>query len=527
MTRTPTVQGVMVIGRGPDRRGLAAVLALAGMTLIAVVSVSLPVASTRHVAGGVGAARREAVWVVNAYLAASVVAAPLASRLADRVGRRRACLGCVAGFTIATALCGTATSLAGLIAARLLQGLLGGILVPLAQASLADLARPGRPSPLAGFSIALLIGPAFGPAIGGWLTDAYSWRVMFLAGVPVGLFALAVCARWLPDDAPERSTPGRFDWVGATLLVVGLACLEIVLTEGQVWDWFESRTVVVLSAGAAVALAAVAARCLWGPDPLIRLDLLRDRHFLACVALGAATTCVYVGSLSVISRMVVGLMGYAAANVAELVAPAALTLLVLVPVLAAAAGGAGGRLVPVVGLVTLSGGALWLSAGNLLVAPSQVLWPRAVIVVGMTLTLSAVNAAALRGFVPSLRADAASVYNLFRNLGASVGVCLVTVAGERGLQARLSRLTEAHLDALNPAVTERLRETAARFLPGPAAGDPVTADFLALKSLDDLRQQQAQGLAYFDTLLLCGVAAAALIPLIFLLDRRRVAQRPG
>src|SRR5436305_1085647 len=152
----------------------AAVLALAGMTLIAVMYVSLPSPATSHVAGGVGAARRDAVWVVNAYLAASVVAAPLATRLAERVGRRRACLGCVAGFILATALCGTATSLGGLIAARLLQGLLGGVLVPLAQASLADLASPGRPDPVTAFTIALLIGPAFGPAIGGWLTDAYS-----------------------------------------------------------------------------------------------------------------------------------------------------------------------------------------------------------------------------------------------------------------------------------------------------------------------------------------------------------------
>ena len=513
----------MATREGPDRRGLAAVLTLAGMTLMAVISVSLPVASTRHVAGGVGAARRDAVWVVNAYLAASVLAAPLASRLADRVGRRRACLGCVAGFTLATALCGTAASLAGLVAARLLQGLLGGILAPLAQASLADLARPGRPNPLTAFSVALLIGPAFGSAIGGWMTDAYSWRFMFLAGVPVGGLALAVCAHWLPDDAPGRSAHGRFDWAGAALLVVGLACLEIVLTEGQVWDWFESRAVVALSAGAAVAFAAVAFRCLRRPDPLMRLDLLGDRHFLACVALGAATTCIYVGSLSVISRMVIGLMGYAAANVAELAAPAGLTLLVLVPVLSAAAGGMGGRLAPAVGLVILAGGALWLSAGNLLIAPEQVLWPRAVIVVGMTLTLSAVNAAALRGFAPPGRADAASVYNLFRNLGGSLGVCLVTTIGERGLQARLSRLTEAHLGLLEPAVTERLRRSAAVFLPGPAAGDPVAARLLALKSLDDLRQQQAQALAYLDTLLFCGIAAVALIPLLLLLDRRRMA----
>ncbi|WP_435016351.1 MFS transporter [Tundrisphaera sp. TA3] len=514
-------------GGGPDRRGMAAVLALAGMTLLAVVSVSLPVASTRHVAGGVGAARRDAIWVVNAYLAASVVAAPLASRLADRVGRRGACLGCIAGFILATALCGMANSLGSLIAARLLQGLLGGILVPLAQASLADLARPGRPNPAAAFSIALLIGPAFGPAIGGWLTDASSWRVMFLAGVPVGVLALAVCSRWLPDDAPGRPAPGRFDGIAAALLVAGLACLEVVLVQGQAWDWSDSPAVLALSAGAAAALGVFAARSLRAPDPLLRLDLLRDRHFLACVALGAATTGIYIGSLSVISRMVVGLMGYAAGNVAELAAPAALALLVLVPALAASAGGVGGRLMPAAGLATIAGGALWLSSANLLIAPDQVLWPRAVIVVGMTLTLSAVNAAALRGIDPGRRADAASVYNFFRNLGGSFGVCLVAVAGERGLQSRLSRLTEAHLGVLDPAVVDLLRRTAARLLPGPAAGDPVAARTLALKSLDDLRQRQAQSLADFDTLLMCGVAAAALIPLVLLLDRRRSAPDPA
>ncbi|WP_337173015.1 DHA2 family efflux MFS transporter permease subunit [Paludisphaera sp.] len=514
-------------GEGPNRRGLAAVLVLAGMTLIAVASVSLPVASTRHVAGGVGAARRDAVWIINAYLAASAVAAPLATRLADRVGRRRACLGCIAGFTVATAMCGTAASLGGLIAARVLQGLLGGILVPLAQASLADLARPDRPNPMGAFSIALLISPPFGPAVGGWLTEASSWRFMFLAGVPVWIVALIVCARWLPDDPPERPAHGRFDWIGAAALVVGLACLQIVLVEGQVWDWFDSPAVVALSAMAATSLGTLAVRCSRRPDPLIRLDMLSDRHFLACVALGAATTCVYIGSLSVISRMVVGLMGYAAANVAEMVAPAALTLLVLVPVLTAASGGIGGRLVPALGLVVMAGGALWLSAGNLLVAPEQILWPRAVIVVGMTLTLSPVNSAALRGIAPERRSDAASVYNLFRNLGGTIGLAFATVSGERRLQARLDLLTGAHLNTLRPAVDLWLQQQSDRFLHGPAAGDPTTADFLALKALDELRQEQALALAYFDTLLFCGVAALLLLPLILLLDRRRIAPDPG
>ena len=259
-----------------------AVLALAGMTLIAVMYVSLPSPSTSHVAGGVGAARRDAVWVVNAYLAASAVAAPLAARLAERIGRRRACLGCVAAFTLATALCGTADSLAGLIAWRVVQGLARrdpGAARP-GDAWRKPPGPAGRP-PWPRSASGVLIGPALGPAVGGWLADAYSWRFMFLPGVPVGVLALAVCARWLPADTPGRAAGahGRFDWVGAALLIAGMACLEVVLVEGQEWDWFDSRAVVALSAGAAVALAAAAVRCLRWPDPLVRLGLLRRPAF--------------------------------------------------------------------------------------------------------------------------------------------------------------------------------------------------------------------------------------------------------
>lgn len=511
----------------PRRRDVAAGLVLAGMTLIAVLYVSVPVAATRHIAGGVGAAQHYAVWAVNAYVAANIVGAPLAARLAGWIGRRRACLACIGTFTLATALCGTADSLAQLVAWRVLQGASGGILVPLAQASLADVSRAsGRIDPLAAFSVALLIGPPFGTPIGGWLTETYSWRAMFLVGVPIGTLALAFCVRWLPPDTAVPAKLAPFDWTGAALLVVGLTCLEIVLTEGQVWDWFDSPTVVALSAGAAVGLGGFGVRCLRAPDPLVRLELLRDRRFLASTALAAGATCAYLASLSTISRMVTGLMGYAAGNVAEMAGPAALTLLVLVPVLAETAGGRGGRLVPALGLAILAGGALWLSFGNLLVSPSQVLWPRTVIVAGMSLTLSSVNSGAFAGIARRRWDDAAVVYNMFRNLGASLGLCLVGVFLERGLQVRLSRLTEAHLDALNPVVGERLRQSAAWFLHGAAAGDPAAADLLALKSLDALRQEQAQALAHLDALLACGVLALALIPLVFLIGRRSDARAP-
>src|SRR3954454_10470243 len=451
----------------------AAVLALAVMTLIAVMYVSLPSPATSHVAGGVGAARSDAVWVVNAYLAASAVAAPLAARLAERIGRRRASLGGVAAVTLATAMCGAADSIGAVIAWRVVQGLAGGVLVPLAQATLSEASEPGRRAPLAAFSTGVLIGPALGPAVGGWLADSYSWRFMFLPGGPIGALALAVCARWLPADTPGQAAGahGRVDWVGGGFLIVGSSCLEVVLVKGQEWDWFDSRAVVALSVGAAAALLAPAARSLRVADPIVRLGLLADRHFLACVALGATTTAAYVGGLSTITKLLLRVMGYASANFTELAGPATLILLLLVPVLAAAAGGAGGRLTPAVGLVILASGAFWLALSNSLISPDQVLWPRAVMVVGTALTVSSVNAAALRGLPERRHADAAAVFNLFRNLGASLGITLCNVAIDRRGQAHLARLTEAHLDALNPVVESWLRQTAGRFFPGPAAGD--------------------------------------------------------
>src|ERR1043165_6065181 len=261
-------------------------------TFMEVLDTTIADVALRYIAGGLAAPSSRRGWVITSYLAANAIVLPISGWLAMRLGRRNYFLGSIAVFTLASAMCGMATSLTVLIASRVLQGLAGGGLQPSSQAVLLDAfpkEKQGQAMTL--FAVAALLAPVFGPTLGGYITDNYGWRWIFLINVPIGLLALYVCRAVVVDpeylQAERARQLGRrapFDTPGLVLLGVSMVCWEVLLSKGQEWDWLgDPFGRVQLLVGLFVSgLAGLIYRELRIDAPLINFRTLKDRNFRAC-----------------------------------------------------------------------------------------------------------------------------------------------------------------------------------------------------------------------------------------------------
>jgi len=216
---------------------------------ITIVNVAIP-----HMLGAFGATTDQITWVLTSYIVSAAVVMPLTGYLSTWLGRRRLLLLAICGFVLSSALCGMAWNLESMVLFRLAQGIFGAPLVPLSQAILLDaFPRQRHGQALAIFGLGIMVAPVIGPTLGGWLTDAYSWRMVFYINVPIGLFALLLSVGYLPQRAIRDI---KTDWVGMGLLVLAVGALQFVLDQGQMRDWFNSHLIVV---GTIVAVFATAA----------------------------------------------------------------------------------------------------------------------------------------------------------------------------------------------------------------------------------------------------------------------------
>src|SRR5271167_261426 len=243
-----------------------------------VVNVSIP-----HIAGNMGATVEEGTWVVTSYLVSNAIILPMAGWLANRFGRRRILLTCVVGFTLTSLLCGVATSLEWLISFRILQGLTGGGLQPLAQAVLLETFPPKKHgTAMAAFGLGIILAPILGPTLGGWITDNYSWRWIFYLNLPVGMFSVLMISAFVHDPHYiGKHKTGGVDLWGIGFLALGFGMLQVVLDTGQRKDWFGSNQIRLLTALCVFGLVAMIVRELKARHPIVDLRVLKDRTFSA------------------------------------------------------------------------------------------------------------------------------------------------------------------------------------------------------------------------------------------------------
>jgi MFS transporter, DHA2 family, multidrug resistance protein len=496
-------------------------------TFMEVLDSSVANVSLRYIAGNLSAAENDSEWVITSYLAANAIILPISGWLSTYFGRRRYFLLSVAGFTAASLLCGMATNLEWLIVFRVLQGLAGGGLQPCTQAILLDtFPKAKHGAAMTAFAVACLLAPIVGPTLGGWITDSYSWRWIFLINIPTGVLALAMCGAVLNDPRSLKEQraeffrkPHRFDFVGLGLITIGVASLEVVLSKGQEWDWLGDPFFRVhwLILGAVFGLSLVVWWELSVEAPLVDLRPLANRNFAAGAVIFFCTHGVLYGTSTLLPGMLETLFGYDAITAGLVMSPSGLFALMTLPFVGGLLGrGVDARWLIVAGAMVMAAGCFWFSQMNLFLSPGQVVWPRVVRSIGMSILFSPLSVAAYASLPPRLRGAATGLIALLRNEGGSVGTSMAKALCDRRAQFHFERLGE-WLDPLNPNLGASLTELRTTFL--GITGDPAQAGTMAWQSVSDLRWQQALSLAYFDCYWACGALAMALVPLVFLMKR--------
>jgi MFS transporter, DHA2 family, multidrug resistance protein len=507
-------------------------LAVVVPTFMEVLDTTIANVALRYMAGGLSAPATDSEWVITSYLAANAIILPMSGWLATRLGRRNYFLLSIAVFTLASALCGMATSLNMLIGARVLQGLAGGGLQPSSQAVLLD-AFPKEKQGAAQtvFGIAALLAPVVGPTLGGYITDNYGWRWVFYINLPVGLLALWMCSRVVHD--PEylkaeqlsmRKKGGPFDTLGLCLLSLTMICWEIVLSKGQEWDWlsdpfFRVQTLLVVFV---LCLGALVWRELRIKNPLINFRTLADRNFrYACIIIFCAFGVLYANTTS-LPALLQSLFGYDATTSGLVLSPSGVVAVMVLFVVGLLLGrGIDARWLIAAGMIIMSLGNFWMSQMNLEISSWQVVWPRVLVIAGLSMVFAPLNVAAFLYIPKELRGAAVGLLALLRNEGGSVGTSIAKTIHDRRDQFHSLRLGE-NLDPLNPAVNSFFEQAQSGFL--QLTGDPVTARQMALQSLEQLRQQQSSALAYFDSFVVFAALGGALALLVLLMKRSVAAK---
>jgi DHA2 family multidrug resistance protein len=501
-------------------------------TFMEVLDTTIAVVALRYIAGGLSATVDDGEWVITSYLAANAIILPISGWLSARLGRRNYFLLSIAVFTLASGLCGMATSLGQLILFRVIQGLAGGGLQPSSQGVLLDaFPREKQGAAMTLFGLAVLLAPVIGPTLGGWITDDYSWRWVFYINVPVGLLAFAACYALLRDPdyltkerAELKREPFSFDGIGLSLLVIVMVSWEVMLSKGQEWDWLGDPfwRVQTLAIFFIVGLIGLIFWELRHRSPVVNFRPLQERNFAACcLIIFCAYAVLYANSTS-LPALLQSLFGYDALNAGLVLSPSGFFALMAMPVVGRLLGlGTDARWMIGIGLLLMAAGNYWMSQMNLDISPGQVVWPRVVMVVGLSICFAPANVAAYLYTPLPLRGAAVGLLSLLRNEGGSVGTSMAQTFQERRDQFHTLRLGES-LDPFNPAVQSFLDQARARFL--EQTGDPAAAHQLAWQALENLRQQQASSLAYFDVFLLLAVATLALVFLVLLM-KRSVAEK--
>jgi DHA2 family multidrug resistance protein len=486
----------------------------------------------RYIAGGLSAAVIDAEWVLTSYLAANATILPISGWISARLGRRNYFLLSIAVFTIASGLCGMATSLGQIILFRVIQGLAGGGLQPSSQSVLLDAFPPEKQGAAQSmFGVAALLAPVVGPTLGGYLTVQYEWRWIFYINLPVGALALVMCY-FLVDDpnylkkqrADLLRRPLNFDYIGLGLLALVMSSWEIMLSKGQEWDWlgdpfWRIQTLFTLFG---LGLGLLIFRDMRYSNPIVNFRVLGERNFAACCVIIFCAYGVLYGASTSLPSLLQSLFGYDAYVSGLVQSPSGIGAILMLLVAGALLGrGVDARWLIAAGLLVMAAGCYWMALMNLYISPWQVVWPRVVMICGLSMIFAPLNVAAFKYMPQHLRGAAVGLMALLRNEGGSVGTSMAQTMQERREQFHLSRLDDT-LGRLNPHVQSFLERGQTFFM--QRTGDPAGSQLRTVQVLADLRQQQAASLAYFDVFWLCAVLGLVLVVLVLLM-KRSVAEK--
>ena len=480
-----------------------------------VVNVSLP-----HIAGSLSATINEATWALTSYLVANAIILPMTGWLASVFGRKNLLMLSVVGFTSASFLCGLAPTLPALIVFRIIQGATGGALQPLSQAVLLEAFPPQDRGKAMGFwGLGIVVAPILGPVLGGWLTDAYSWRWVFYINIPIGIMSIIMTRRYIFDPPYIRSGQRRsVDYWGIGMLVLGIGALQFVLDKGQQEDWFQSPLIVTLSVIAVVTLAALVVHELTTADPIVDLRVFKERSYAVGVFLMTVVGFVLYGSMVLLPIMLQTLLGYPPLQAGIALAPRGIGSFAMMPMTGLMTGRFDARKLLTVGLVIGSVTLLWMSRLTLQAGYWDIFWPQLIQGMGLSLLFVPLTTVAMDAIPRERMAYATSLFNLMRNLGGSIGIAVTGTLLARHQQA-YTAVYGANLTASEPT-TQQVVGQLRQWL-WSLDGDPVAATSRAYAVVHGLVARQAAMVSFVGLFQSLGVLFLLILPLVLLMKRPR------
>ncbi len=501
--------------RGILRWAIALTAALGA--ILEVIDTSIVNVAMPDIQGNLGATLSEVGWISTGYACANVVMIPLTAWLSDRFGRKQYLLFSLIGFTAASVLCGVATSLPMLIVARVLQGLCGGGLLAKAQSLLFEtFPRNELPAAQALFGVGVIAGPAFGPVLGGWLTDTLGWRWIFFINLPVGILAVLMTMLILPRDEQESTRSSRVDWAGIGLLALGLACFQTMLEEGQQEDWFSSKFILTMAVGAAVGLGLFVWRELSIDYPAVDLRVLRHRSLAAGSLYSMIFGMGLYGVMFAVPIFVQDYLHYTATQSGLLLMPGALVSAMTMIAMSKITDRFDARVLIATGALIMVAAALSLAHINPDTSTGTLFWPLVWRGLGTVMMFLPLSLATLGDLPRAERSAGTGFYSLARQMGSSIGIALITTMLAHRETVHRAGLVEK-INAYSPATSERVHTMAGAF--AHRSGDPVAAKQQAFVVIDGIVNGQALLLSFADVFRYVAIAFVVTLPLLFLLGK--------
>ena len=488
---------------------IAPVVALAAF--MEIMDISIANVSLPHIAGDLSSSQNESTWVLTSYLVTNAVVMPISGWLSNTFGRKRFFMVCIASFTLASLLCGLAPNLGALIVLRAIQGAAGGGLQPSGQAILAD-SFPAEKRGMASaiYGVAAVVAPTVGPTLGGWITDNYNWRWIFLINVPVGIALLFLVMGLIKEQPVTRNGNSRksVDWLGFGFIALSLGCLQVVLDRGQDDDWFGSGFITALVLVSAAAFALLIWWELQHPEPMVDLRLMGRIDFAVTFFLMLMLGFMLLGSTYLLPAYAQGLMGYRAVDAGMILTPGGIATILLMPFVGRMVNKVDVRLLVGIGLGLGGLSLLWMTSFYLEIPFEHMMLARIVQAASLAFLFVPINAIAFRGIPPNKTNNASALINLARNFGGSIGISFAATLLTRREQFHQGRLVES-VQQLNTAYPDY-----AKHLGNLLGTTPDSATTLARVYQGVVNQ--ATLLSYIDDFKILGLIFLALVPLLFL-----------
>lgn len=481
-----------------------------------IANVALP-----HIAGALGASYDEATWVLTSYLVSNAIVLPISGWISNRIGRKRFYMSCVAAFTVFSFCCGLANSLALLVIFRVIQGAAGGGLQPSERAILADTFAPEKRSvAFALYGMAVVVAPAIGPTIGGWITDNYTWRWIFFLNIPVGILSLLLTSR-IVEDPPYlkrvRKKLGSVDGIGLGLLAVTIGALQIMLDKGQEKDWFGSHLIVACAFLTCIGFIAFLWRELTTQHPIIDLSLYGSRNFsmtqLVMLVIGAALYATTV----LIPQYLQEIMGYTATQAGMVLSLGGLVLIVLLPIVGFIGQKVDPRAMICFGFAWVSFGIWRISSLDLSISFWDAASWRVIMVLGMPFLFVPISVMSYVGVPQEKNNEVSGLTALARNIGGSLGISFISTMLVRRAQVHQNYLG-AHVYPGSP--NYRMLDHGLNGVM-QSQGSIAGAATRSMAHIYNMMVQQANMLAYIDTIHALVILTVCLIPIGYLMKKPR------